>query len=246
MGRKERDLADFALGRPPNSRGGPFSLPLSPPKPAPEHFSARPAKDSRFETTPIFSSPSARSSPASWSATFSSSPTTTTKSIRSTNISRRVLASATKNAASAVFLFTRLLASGARLYVAAIALALAYEMIPRVDARSNRNAFHLHWIHHCHRDPDRDLHHARWNQGGYLDRRDPGLDHDRKRGGCARFTLFFDSRRLERDRPTPGRISIISDFITTGLDPAKSGWNKSKACSRSSIRFSRDSSVRLL
>jgi len=35
----------------------------------------------------------------------------------------------TKNAASAVFLFTRLLASGARLYVAAIALALAYEMI---------------------------------------------------------------------------------------------------------------------
>src|SRR5260370_4007018 len=35
----------------------------------------------------------------------------------------------TNNAASAIFLFTRLLASGARLYVAAIALALAYEMI---------------------------------------------------------------------------------------------------------------------
>src|SRR5512132_3686015 len=35
----------------------------------------------------------------------------------------------TKNAASAVFLFTRLLASGTRLYAAAIALALAYEMI---------------------------------------------------------------------------------------------------------------------
>src|SRR5260370_16989913 len=35
----------------------------------------------------------------------------------------------TKNTASAVFLFTRVLASGARLYVAAIALALAYEMI---------------------------------------------------------------------------------------------------------------------
>src|SRR5213592_953953 len=35
----------------------------------------------------------------------------------------------TKNAASAVFMVTRLLASGARLYVAAIALALAYEMI---------------------------------------------------------------------------------------------------------------------
>src|SRR5437588_2628546 len=35
----------------------------------------------------------------------------------------------TKNAASAVFMLTRLLASGARLYAAAIALALAYEMI---------------------------------------------------------------------------------------------------------------------
>src|ERR1700740_56815 len=35
----------------------------------------------------------------------------------------------TKNAASAVFLVTRLLASGARLYVAAIALALGYEMV---------------------------------------------------------------------------------------------------------------------
>ena len=34
-----------------------------------------------------------------------------------------------KNAASAVFMITRLLASGARLYVAAIALALAYEMV---------------------------------------------------------------------------------------------------------------------
>src|SRR6266852_3524714 len=34
-----------------------------------------------------------------------------------------------KNASSAVFIITRLLASGARLYFAAIALALAYEMI---------------------------------------------------------------------------------------------------------------------
>src|SRR5438552_15336386 len=36
---------------------------------------------------------------------------------------------ASKNAASAVFMITRLLASGTRLYVAAIALALGYEMI---------------------------------------------------------------------------------------------------------------------
>src|SRR3954467_9113356 len=38
----------------------------------------------------------------------------------------------TKNSASAVFMITRLLASGARLYVGAIALALAYEMIAGV------------------------------------------------------------------------------------------------------------------
>src|SRR4249919_2600104 len=42
----------------------------------------------------------------------------------------------TKNAASGVFLFTRVLASGARLYVAAIALVLAYEMI--TGARPDR------------------------------------------------------------------------------------------------------------
>src|SRR5437763_7097141 len=35
----------------------------------------------------------------------------------------------TKNAASGVFLVTRVLASGARLYVAAIALALGYELV---------------------------------------------------------------------------------------------------------------------
>ncbi|HXI75172.1 MAG TPA: hypothetical protein VNG94_06265, partial [Pyrinomonadaceae bacterium] len=39
----------------------------------------------------------------------------------------------TKNAASGIFMFTRVLASGARLYVAAIALALAYEMIRGVQ-----------------------------------------------------------------------------------------------------------------
>src|SRR5205807_10491985 len=44
---------------------------------------------------------------------------------------------ASKNAASTVFMITRLLASGARLYVAAIALALAYEMIS--GARPNQS-----------------------------------------------------------------------------------------------------------
>src|SRR6267378_969183 len=47
----------------------------------------------------------------------------------------------TKNAASAVFLFTRLLASGTRLYVAAIALALAYEMIRGVQPGQRETLF---------------------------------------------------------------------------------------------------------
>src|SRR2546428_9670462 len=47
----------------------------------------------------------------------------------------------TKNAASAIFMFTRLLASGARLYVAAIALALAYEMIRGVRPGQTETLF---------------------------------------------------------------------------------------------------------
>src|SRR5438034_4744420 len=47
----------------------------------------------------------------------------------------------TKNAASAVFLFTRLLASGARLYVAAIALALGYEMVRGVRPDQTETLF---------------------------------------------------------------------------------------------------------
>src|SRR5437868_12452211 len=50
----------------------------------------------------------------------------------------------TKNAASGVFLFTRVLASGARLYVAAIALVLAYEMI--TGARPDRTQTVLIYI----------------------------------------------------------------------------------------------------
>ena len=46
-----------------------------------------------------------------------------------------------KNAASAVFMFTRVLASGARLYVAAIALVLAYEMIRGVRPGQTETLF---------------------------------------------------------------------------------------------------------
>ncbi|MEO7165999.1 MAG: sodium:solute symporter [Spartobacteria bacterium] len=54
---------------------------------------------------------------------------------------------ATKNAASAVFMVTRLLASGARLYVAAIALALAYEMV--TGARPGQTGTLLIYVGAC-------------------------------------------------------------------------------------------------
>jgi len=47
----------------------------------------------------------------------------------------------TKNAASAVFMATRLLASGARLYVAAIALALGYELITGTRPNQTQTLF---------------------------------------------------------------------------------------------------------
>src|SRR5678816_3766916 len=47
----------------------------------------------------------------------------------------------TKNAASAIFMVTRVLASGARLYFAAIALALAYEMISGTRPNQTQTLF---------------------------------------------------------------------------------------------------------
>src|SRR5262249_40635208 len=47
----------------------------------------------------------------------------------------------TKNAASAIFMFTRVLASGTRLYAAAIALVLAYEMIRGVRPGQTETLF---------------------------------------------------------------------------------------------------------
>src|SRR5215469_16529494 len=47
----------------------------------------------------------------------------------------------TKNAASAVFLFTRVLSSGARLYFAAIALVLAYKMVRGVRPDQTQTLF---------------------------------------------------------------------------------------------------------
>jgi SSS family transporter len=132
---------------------------------------------------------------------------------------------ATKNAASAVFMFTRLLASGARLFAAAIALVLAYEMIRGVRPGQNETLLiyigaivviviltaiyttlggikAVVWT---------DLIQASVMIGSAL---------------TALALLYF---------AIPGRGHEIiqrvggfhlSDIITTGLDPAKHGWQK--------------------
>ena len=133
----------------------------------------------------------------------------------------------TKNAASAVFIFTRLLASGARLYVAAIALALAYEMIRGVQP-GQRETLYIYigstvaiviltaiyttlggikaviWT---------DFIQASIMMGSALIAL--GLLYSAIPGGWNEI--------VQRH----GGFGI-SDFLTTGLDPAKHGWDKIK------------------
>src|SRR5438445_3238719 len=133
----------------------------------------------------------------------------------------------TKNAASAVFMITRLLASGARLYVAAIALALAYEMIRGVQPGQKETLFiyigstiaiviltaiyttlggikAVIWT---------DFIQASIMIGSALTA--VGLLYSQIPGGWDEIV-----RRH-------GGFGI-SDFLTTGLDPAKHGWDKIK------------------
>src|SRR6187399_478897 len=133
----------------------------------------------------------------------------------------------TKNAASAVFMVTRLLASGARLYVAAIALALAYEMIRGVQPGQKETLLiyigstiaivvltaiyttlggikAVIWT---------DFIQASIMMGSALIA--VGLLYSQIPGGWDEI--------VQRH----GGFGI-SDFFTTGLDPAKHGWDKIK------------------
>src|SRR3954453_6996799 len=134
---------------------------------------------------------------------------------------------ATKNAASAVFMITRLLASGARLYVAAIALALAYEMIRGVRPGQQETLLiyigatvamvvltaiyttiggikAVVWT---------DFIQASIMMGSALIAL--GLLYSWIPGGWTEIVQRHGGFGL-------------SDFITTGLDPTKSGWDKWK------------------
>src|SRR5246127_2564646 len=133
----------------------------------------------------------------------------------------------TKNAASAVFLVTRLLASGARLYVAGIALALAYEMIRGVQPGQRETLFiyigstiaivvltaiyttlggikAVVWT---------DFIQASIMMGSALTAL--GLLYFAIPGGWHKIAELHGGFHL-------------SDFITTGLNPAKHGWSKWK------------------
>jgi solute:Na+ symporter, SSS family len=133
----------------------------------------------------------------------------------------------TKNAASAVFMFTRVLASGARLYVAAIALVLAYEMISGAQPNQSQTL----WIYIGSTIAIVLLTAIYTTIGGIK---------------AVVWTDFIQASIMIGSALTalgllylaiPGgwhKIAELhggfhwSDVITTGLDPAKSGWDKWK------------------
>src|SRR5712672_2302986 len=134
---------------------------------------------------------------------------------------------ATKNAASAVFMITRLLASGARLYVAAIALALAYEMI----SGTRPNQTQTLWIYIGATIAIVILTAIYTTFGGIKAVIWTDLIQASIMIGSALIALGLLYSAIPG-----GWHSIVehrgpfhlSDFITTGLDPAKHGWDKWK------------------
>src|SRR5438309_4962139 len=133
----------------------------------------------------------------------------------------------TKNAASAVFLFTRLLASGARLYVAAIALALAYEMIRGVRP----NQMQTLWIYVGASIAIVVLTAIYTTLGGIK----AVIWTDLIQASIMIGSALVAVGLLYSAIPGGWHEIVqrhggfgISDFLTTGLDPAKTGWDKIK------------------
>src|SRR5213594_3503492 len=133
----------------------------------------------------------------------------------------------TKNAASAVFLFTRLLASGARLYVAAIALALAYEMIRGVRPSQAETL----WIYVGATVAIVLLTAIYTTLGGIKAVIWTDVIQASIMIGSALVALGL----LYSSIPGGWHEIVqrhggfgVSDFLSTGLDPAKTGWEKWK------------------
>jgi len=130
-----------------------------------------------------------------------------------------------KNAASAVFMITRLLASGTRLYVAAIALALAYEMIS--GARPNETQ--TLWIYIGATVAIVILTAIYTTLGGikaviWTDLIQASIMIGSAVAALA--LLYFAIPGGWHEIVQRRGDFHFSDLIATGLDPAKSGWEK--------------------
>jgi SSS family solute:Na+ symporter len=132
-----------------------------------------------------------------------------------------------KNAASAVFMITRLLASGTRLYVAAIALALAYEMIS--GARPNETQ--TLWIYIGATVAIVILTAIYTTLGGikaviWTDLIQASIMIGSAVAALA--LLYFAIPGGWHEIVQRRGDFHFNDLIATGLDPAKSGWDKWK------------------
>src|SRR5213082_588945 len=135
---------------------------------------------------------------------------------------------ASKNAASAVFMITRLLASGARLYVAAIALALAYEMI----SGTRPNQTQTLWIYLGATIAIVILTAIYTTFGGIKAVIWTDLIQATIMIGSALIALgllYFAIPGGWHEIVQRHGAFQVSDLITTGLDPAKHGWDKVKS-----------------
>src|SRR5213595_1940310 len=133
----------------------------------------------------------------------------------------------TKNAASAVFMITRLLASGARLYVAAIALALAYEMIS--GSRPNQMQTLVIYVSACTAIVV--LTAIYTTLGGIKAVIWTDFIQASIMIGSALIALallYFAIPGGWHEIVEHRGPFHLSDFIATGLDPAKHGWDKWK------------------
>src|SRR6267154_402251 len=134
---------------------------------------------------------------------------------------------ASKNAASAVFMITRLLASGTRLYVAAIALALAYEMI----SGSRPNETQTLWIYLGATVAIVILTAIYTTFGGIKAVIWTDLIQASIMIGSALIALALLYSAIPggwHEIAQRHGAFHVSDLIATGLDPAKSGWDKWK------------------
>src|SRR5947199_1039891 len=131
----------------------------------------------------------------------------------------------TKNAASAVFMITRLLASGARLYVGAIALALAYEMISGLRPSPSQTL----WIYVLSTVAIVILTAIYTTLGGIKAVIWTDFIQASIMIGSALIALgllyFAIPGGFHQIVQLHGGFGV-SDFFTTGLEPAKHGWSK--------------------